>query len=125
MKKSALCIAMVLAVAGAGSAWAHGARAQFGGVVKAAGNLQFELVNKNGAAVIYVAGNHGEKFSTAGMSGTLTVENGTLKTEVPLAPASESSLETKGDAKLVSGAKVTAALIFADKQAVTVSFIAK
>ncbi len=44
MKKFSVLVAMVMAVA-AGSAFAHGIRPKFGGVVQATGNVQFELIN--------------------------------------------------------------------------------
>lgn len=124
MKKLTTLAALIMTVSIAGTALAHGDRAEFDGTVQSAGNLQFELVKKNSAAIIFVQ-NHGRKFSTAGAKGTLTVMNGTVKTEVPLQPSGDNAMETRGDAKLAPGAKATAAITFADNKTVTVSFPVK
>ncbi|MDP2031274.1 MAG: hypothetical protein Q8K12_16695 [Thiobacillus sp.] len=124
MKKLTTLAALIMTVSIAGTALAHGDRAEFDGTVQSAGNLQFELVKKNSAAIIFVQ-NHGRKFSTAGAKGTLTVMNGAVKTEVPLQPSGDNAMETRGDAKLAPGAKATAAITFADNKTVTVSFPVK
>lgn len=101
MKTSAALVALVLAVTSSTSVWAHGVRPKHDGVVRSAGNLQFELVNNNGAAVIYVLGNHGEVVPTAGATGTLTITNGADKTEVALQPSGDNAMASKGDRKSV------------------------
>lgn len=124
MKKLTTLAALIMTVSIAGTALAHGNRAELDGTVQSAGNLQFELVKKNSAAIIFVQ-NHGRKFSTAGAKGTLTVMNGAVKTEVPLQPSGDNAMETRGDAKLAPSAKATAAITFADNKTVTVSFPVK
>ncbi|WP_020653924.1 hypothetical protein [Massilia niastensis] len=124
MKKFFAVAAMVLAVAAPTAALAHESAAKHGGVVRTAGDLSFELVNKNGKATIYVD-DHGRDLPVDGMSGKLTVLNGKEKTEVPLEAGSGNMLVAKGDAKLASGAKVVAAITFPDKSTRTIRFAIK
>jgi len=124
MKKLTTLAALIMTASIAGTALAHGDRAEFDGIVQSVGNLQFELVKKNSAAIIFVQ-NHGKKFSTVVARGTLTVMNGTVKTEVPLQPSGDNAMETNGDAKLAPGAKAIAAITFADNKTVTVNFSVK
>lgn len=124
MKKLITLAAMVMAMAASSSVLAHGDRPKHGGVVQAANDLNFELVNKEGKATIYVE-DHGKPVSTAGATGKLTVLNGAEKSEVALEPAGANTLATKEDAKLGKGTKAIAALTFADKKAVNVRFAVK
>jgi hypothetical protein len=124
MKKFITLAAMVIAVAASGNILAHGDKPKHGGVVQAASDLSFELVNKDGKATIYVE-DHGKPVSTVGATGKLTVLNGAEKSEVSLEPAGDNTLATKGEAKLGKGAKAMAALTFADKKAVNVRFSVK
>lgn len=123
MKKLMALVAMALSVL-SGNALAHGDKPKHGGIVQAASDLSFELVNKDGVATIYVE-DHGKKLATTGAAGKLTVLNGAEKTEVALEPAGENTLVTKGDAKLSKGAKAIASLTFADKKTVNVRFSLK
>ena len=124
MKKLITLAAMAMAIAASGNALAHGDKPKHGGVVQAASDLGFELVNKNSSATIYVE-DHGKPVSTAGASGKLTVLNGAEKSEVPLEPAGDNTFATKGEVKLGKGAKAIAALTFADKMVVNVRFSVK
>lgn len=121
---TALAMAACLSLGAAGSAMAHGAKAKHGGIIKEVGDLRFELVNNQGNAKIYVE-DHDKAVATAGATGKLTVLNGAEKTVVALEAAGENQLETKTDAKLAKGAKVVAAVTFADKKTVTVRFTIK
>jgi len=85
----------ILSAAIAGSVFAHGAYTRFGGVLAEVDDMYFELVNKNGSGTIYVTEDH------------------------------ESEVSTKGDAKLVAGAKVEATITFADKKIIKVRFVSK
>ncbi len=125
MKTKLAAIVLAVSVLTAGYAVAHGVRSQFGGVVASAANMQFELVGTSSNAVIHVSGHHGEKISTMGATGTLTVVNGSAKTELPLTSNGANMMQTKADAKFVAGAMATAAITFADKNVVSVKFIAK
>ncbi len=124
MKKSTFSLA-ILSAAIAGSVFAHGASARFGGALAEVDDMYFELVNKNGAGIIYVTEDHDSEVSTKGASGKLIVTNAGKKTEVSLQASGANSLDTKSDAKLVPGAKAEATITFADKKTVKVNFVSK
>jgi hypothetical protein len=124
MKKYLAMAALALAVAAPTATLAHESPAKHGGIVRTAGDLSFELVNKDGKAVIYVD-DHGRDLSVAGMSGKLTVLNGARKTEVPLEAGAGNMLVANGDAKLARGAKVVAVITFPDKSTKSVRFAIK
>jgi len=121
MKKFVAMAALALTALASAAALAHESAAKHGGIVRTAGDLSFELVNKDGKVAIYVD-DHGRDLPVAGMSGKLTVLNGSAKTEVPLAAGSGNMLVAKGDAKLAPGAKAVAAITFPDKSTKTVRF---
>lgn len=102
------------------AAWAHGdGKAKHGGVVQTASDLSFELVAKDGSALIYVE-DHGKPMAPTGMRGKLTVLSGTEKSEAELVVSGD-KLEAKG-IKLAVGAKVVAALVTPSAKAITVRF---
>lgn len=104
-------------------AMAHGdVKAKHGGAVAMASDLGFELVATPDGAVIYVE-DHGKPLAPAGMTGKLTVLNGSAKSEAPLAVAGD-KLEAKG-VKLAAGAKVVAVLTTPAKKAITLRFTVK
>lgn len=123
MKKLMALIAFSLAIAG-GQAFAHESPAKHGGIVKSAGDMSFELVNKDGQTIIYVD-DHGKEVPMAGGSGTLTVLKGTEKAELALAPGAGNTLVAKTSDKIGPGAKVVAAIVFPDKSAMSVRFSIK
>lgn len=125
MKKFALVVATTLGLTWASIATAHGVRAQHGGVVTTAGNMQFELVKLNGGAVIYVAGSHSEPVSTTGATGFLTVVKNEKRTEVALIPGVPNSMAIKANTKLPDGVLASATIVFANKNTVTVPFSAR
>lgn len=124
MKKLMTFLAMASAVSVSAPALAHGEKPRHGGVLQTANDIAFELVNKDGAVTIYVE-DHGNKVFTTGATGKLTVLNGTEKSEVPLEPAGENMLVTKGDAQLAKNAKAIVAVTFADKKTVNIRFVVK
>ncbi|SOZ38775.1 hypothetical protein [Cupriavidus neocaledonicus] len=128
MKKqiSAMVLAGSLALGGlCGQAMAHGARpAQYGGIVQTASDLQFELVNRDGAVTIYVD-DHDKKLPVAGASGKLTVLTGTRKTETALNPGADNALVAADKLQLQAGSKLVATIRFADGKTVTARFVAK
>jgi hypothetical protein len=124
MKNIFAVIALAASVALSGNVLAHGAKAKHGGIVQSAGDLAFELVAKDGVTTIYVD-DHGKALPTAGATGTLTVLKGTKKTALPLEAGADNTLVVKGDANLAPGNKAVAAIIFADKKAVSVRFSIK
>lgn len=123
MNKLFASVAFAAALA-ASQAAAHDSPARHGGIVKSAGDLSFELVNKDGKTTIYVD-DHGKDVPMAGGSGTLTVLKGTAKSELPLEPGGGNTLVVKGDAKLGPGAKAVANIVFPDKSTMGVRFSIK
>jgi hypothetical protein len=123
MKKLIALTAVALSLAVAGNAVAHGSKARHGGIVQTAGDLSFELVSKDDAAVIYV-NDHGKDLATTGASGTLTVLNGTKKAVLPLAAGEGNTLVATG-ARLAKGAKAVASINLASKGTVSVRFSVK
>ena len=105
------------------AALAHGgAKPKHGGIVATASDLGFELVGTPTGAAIYID-DHGKPLAPAGMSGKLTVLNGTERSEAELTVAGD-KLEARG-VKLAPGAKVVAALTTPAKKAITVRFTVK
>lgn len=123
MKKLIALTAVALSLAFTGNAVAHGSKAKHGGIVQTAGDLSFELVSKDDAAVIYVD-DHGKDLATTGASGTLTVLNGTKKAVLPLAAGEGNTLVATG-ARLAKGAKAVASINLASKGTVSVRFSVK
>ena len=123
MKKLFTATVLALAAAGFNAAHAHsGGEPKHGGVVQAASELSFELVGTPEGAVIYVE-DHGKPMPLTGVTGRLTVLNGSDRTEADLTPAGD-RLEARG-VKLASGSKVVAALRTAKQKAITVRFTVK
>jgi hypothetical protein len=123
MKKLLTVVVLGLSALSINVAMAHGgAKAKHGGVVAVASDLGFELVGTPDGAAIYVE-DHGKPMAPTGMTGKLTVLNGSEKSEAPLAVAGD-KLEAKG-VKLAAGAKVVAALTTPAKKAITVRFTVK
>jgi len=123
MKKLMALIAFSLAIAG-GQVLAHESPAKHGGIVKSAGDMSFELVNKDGLTTIHVD-DHGKAIPMAGGSGTLTVLKGAEKSEIPLTAGAGNTLVAKTGDKVGPGAKVVAAIVFPDKSAMSVRFSIK
>ncbi|MBC7734895.1 MAG: hypothetical protein H7306_23870 [Bacteriovorax sp.] len=123
MKKLVTASVLALSALSINVALAHGsAKAKHGGVVATASDLGFELVGTPSGAAIYVD-NHGKPLAPTGMTGKLTVLNGSEKSEAVLAVAGD-KLEAKG-MKLAPGSKVVAALTTPAKKAITVRFTVK
>lgn len=119
----AALLGLVLAGAGPGPALAHGdVKPRHGGTVQVANDLVFELVAQPGGAAIYVD-DHGKPMPLTGVTGRLTVLNGSDKSEADLTAAGD-RLEAKG-VRLASGAKVVAALRTPAQKAITVRFTVK
>jgi len=122
-KATMVAVLFGAAVLATGAVQAHGGgAAKHGGVVQVASDLSFELVARADGAAIFVE-DHGKPLAPTGMSGKLTVLNGTEKSEAPLVAAGD-KLEAKG-VKLGKGARAVAALTTADKKAITVRFTIK
>lgn len=124
MRKKLLAVAALgLCALSFNGAWAHGsAQARHGGVAVIASDLGFELVGTPTGAVIYVD-DHGKPMAPTGMSGKLTVLNGSEKSEAALVAGAD-RLEAKG-VKLAPGAKVVASLTTPARKVITVRFTVK
>ena len=121
--KCLVVVALAASSVFSGATFAHGEKPKQGGVLQVVGDVAFELVPKGDAAVIYVE-DHGKPVSTAGMSGKLTVLNGTDKSEVELKPAGENRLEANG-VKLVKGSKAVASVVAPGKKTMSARFAFK
>jgi hypothetical protein len=121
MKKVMSMLALALAFAGSAPVLAHESPAKHGGIVKSAGDMSFELVNKDGKTTLYVD-DHGDEVATAGATGTLTVLKGTEKSQVALVPGEKNTLVAKDAVTLARGNKVIAAVVLPNKQPVSVRF---
>jgi hypothetical protein len=124
MKTWITAVALTLGVTLAGGAFAHGAKPTRGGIAQTASDLQFELVQKEGKAILYVD-DHGKPYSTKGATGKLTLLKGKEKTEVPLETVTDNTLQTKDEVKLEQGTKAIASITFSDKKTVAVRFVIK
>ena len=98
---TALLVALGLPTAALAHA-EHG-QPQFGGVVAEAGEVQFEVVGRDGKLVVHVT-NHGEPLDTVGATGKLTVLSGTNKQDIQLKSAGGNRLEGAGS--YAAGAKL-------------------
>jgi hypothetical protein len=124
MKQLFSALVLGASLGAASGAMAHGGdKPKHGGLVQTASELSFELVPQAEGAVVYVE-DHGKPLATQGMSGKLTVLNGSQKSEAELKPAGDNKLEAKG-VKLGAGAKAVAALTTPSKKAITVRFTVK
>ncbi len=124
MKKIIVLTAIAAGMAFSGQALAHGAKPKHGGIVQSAGDLSFELVGKDGKALIHVA-DHGAEYATAGATGTLTVLSGGSKSVADLEPGAGGTLVSKTDVQLAPGAKAVAAITLPGKAPLSVRFSVK
>ena len=124
MRKLIALGAIALCFAVSGPAFAHGEKPKHGGVVQSAGDLSFELVTKDGKAVIYI-GDHGKERSSAGASGTLTVLAGGKKSESALVPMGTNALVSNSDVRFERGAKAVASISLPGKERISVRFARK
>lgn len=121
MKKLFGLSVCTFAFALSGQALAHGAKAKHGGVMQSAGDLSFELVSKDGKAVIHVE-DHGADFATKGASGKLTVLAGSKKSETLLEPTGANTLSSKTAVMLPPGTKAVASITLPGKSPISVRF---
>lgn len=123
MKKILNGLAFGLTLALTQPVLSHEEKPRHGGVVSEAKDLNFELVNQDGKAVIYIL-DHGQPVDTAKATGKLTVLNGNEKTEVDLQPAGENRLVSVSSVPLGKGAKAIASLTLGQNK-VSVRFVVK
>jgi len=114
-------VLLSLGLLGASAVQAHGtAKARHGGIVQMANDLQFELVVETDGASLYLS-DHDQPMAAGGVSGKLSVLQGTQKIEAELRPSSENRLKATG-VKLAKGDKVVAVLNNLNGKTTTVRF---
>lgn len=123
MKKFLTMVLLALASLGLNTAWAHGeVKAKHGGVVQEANDLVFELVQHATGAAIYID-DHGQPMKPVGLSGKLTVLEGGVKKDYPMALGVD-RIEV-GGVKLVKGMRAVAVINGVGGKTVTVRFTVK
>ncbi len=123
MKKFLTTVLLALASLGLNTVWAHGEiKAKHGGVVQEANDLVFELVQHATGAAIYID-DHGQPVKPAGMNGKLTVLEGGVKKDYPLALGVD-RIEVPG-VKLTKGMRAVAVINGVGGKTVTVRFTVK
>ena len=123
--KHAIQIALLaLSAVTMNAAMAHGAgKPRHGGVVQVANDVNFELVVEADGATIYLV-DHDEPMPSQGISGKLTVLQGSQKSETDIQAAGGNKLSAKG-VKIASGAKIVAVLNNVEGKTATVRFSVK
>jgi hypothetical protein len=116
--------ALALGALSLSQAMAHGAgKPLHGGIVQVVKDVSFELVAEADGASLYLV-DHGAPMSSKGVTGTLTVLQGSHKTEVDLKEAGDNKLRASG-VKLGKGDKIVAVLSNIDGKTATVRFTLK
>lgn len=126
LRTSKLMVAAALALSAMtmNTALAHGAdKPRHGGIVQVANDVSFELVVEADGASLYLV-DHDEPMSAKGISGKLTVLNGSEKIEVEVKAAGDNKLRASG-VKIAKGAKVVAVLNNVEGATATVRFTIK
>ena len=115
---------LVLACLSINPAEAHGdAKPMHGGIVQKVNDLSFELVAQADGATIYLM-DHGKPMASKGITGKLTVLQGSNKTEADIKEAGDNTLRVLG-VKLGKGDKLVAALSNVGGKSMTVRFTLK
>jgi hypothetical protein len=115
---------LVLSSLSMNPAQAHGdAKPQHGGILQTANDLSFELVAQADGATIYLM-DHGKPLAAKGITGKLTVLQGSNKVEADIKEASDNTLRVMG-VKLGKGDKLVAALSNVVGKNMTVRFTIK
>jgi len=103
---------------------AHGdAKPLHGGIVQLINDLSFELVAQADGATIYLM-DHDKPMASKGITGKLTVLQGTKKSEADIKEGGDNTLRVMG-VKLGKGNKLVAALINVNGKSMTVRFTIK
>ena len=115
---------LVLACLSINPAEARGdAKPMHGGIVQKVNDLSFELVAQADGATIYLM-DHGKPMASKGITGKLTVLQGSNKTEADIKEAGDNTLRVLG-VKLGKGDKLVAALSNVGGKSMTVRFTLK
>jgi len=103
---------------------AHGdAKPLHGGIVQLVNDLSFELVAQADGATIYLM-DHDKPMASKGITGKLTVLQGTKKSEADIKEGGDNTLRVMG-VNLGKGDKLVAALINVNGKSMTVRFTIK
>jgi len=115
---------LALCTLGAHPALAHETeKPRHGGIVQVANDVNFELVVEAGGAALYLL-DHGKPMPAKGITGKLTVLNGSEKSEAEVKAAEGNKLEARG-IKIASGAKVVAVINNIEGKTATLRFSIK
>ena len=115
---------LVLACLSINPAEAHGdAKPIHGGIVQKVNDVGFELVVQADGATIYLM-DHGKPMASKGITGKLTILQGSNKTEADIKEAGDNTLRVLG-VKLGKGDKLVAALSNVGGKSMTVRFTIK
>ena len=115
---------LVLAGLSINPAQAHDdAKPIHGGIVQKVNDVGFELVLQADGATIYLM-DHGKPMASKGITGKLTVLQGSNKTEADIKEAGDNTLRVLG-LKLGKGDKLVAALSNVGGKSITVRFTIK
>ena len=115
---------LVLACLSINPAEAHGdAKPIHGGIVQKVNDVGFELVVQADGATIYLM-DHGKPMASKGITGKLTILQGSNKTEADIKEAGDNTLRVLG-VKLGKGDKLVAALSNVGGKNMTVRFTIK
>jgi hypothetical protein len=124
MKHLIAVTGLVLVCLSINPAEAHGdAKPIHGGIVQKVNDVGFELVVQADGATIYLM-DHGKPMASKGITGKLTVLQGSNKTEADIKEAGDNTLRVLG-LKLGKGDKLVAALSNVGGKSITVRFTIK
>ena len=124
MKKPLSLLLAASAALALSTAHGHGTPTpNHGGIVQAVGETWLELVPAADKIELYVE-DDGDPMPSAGLSGHVSVENGSAKADYVLKPAGGNKLEAVG-ARAPKGVKVLAVVVLADKTKVPATFVVK
>ena len=124
MKHLIAVTGLVLVCLSINPAEAHGdAKPIHGGIVQKVNDVGFELVVQADGATIYLM-DHGKPMASKGITGKLTVLQGSNKTEADIKEAGDNTLRVLG-VKLGKGDKLVAALSNVGGKSMTVRFTLK
>lgn len=121
MKHLILAAGLAISCLSMTSALAHGdAKPLHGGILQVANDLSFELVAQADGATIYLM-DHGKPMASKGITGKLTVLQGSNKIEADIKDAGDNTLRVMG-VKLGKGDKLVASLGNVGGKSMTVRF---
>lgn len=124
MKSFILTLALASSLLAAPQALAGGGHdhgPKYGGVVREARHIAYELVAKPDSLTLYVS-NHDQPVATQGASAEAVIYARNAKTTVKLEPAGDNRLEAKGSFKVGVGTRVAVTVTLAGKAPARATF---